>query len=429
MRAAPRILVDGVSKVFRLDRGHRSLRQAITCLLPSRRAIEESSQFHALTSLSFTVDRGEAVGIIGANGAGKSTVLKLLAGIMRPNVGRIAVRGRMAALIEVGAGFHGDLTGRENIFLNGTILGMRRRDIASKLDEIVNFAGLERFLDMPVKRYSSGMYARLGFSIAAHTEPEVLLVDEVLSVGDAVYRVRCLERMRRLIEQGATLVLVTHDLEQMQSICNRSIVLDSGRKIYDGPSHGAVKEYVAAMRKLMPVRPGDLEINGRSSRDIKVNSFSLRDEAGNETVSFRPCESVIIDAHIDMFEHKNALVVEFNLQAIGRGQIISLNSARDGVAISGTSGERVCLAIDSLPLCAGQYAWNMRVWSASDGALLLDTPYEYPMIISHDGNKAGAGLLALDRQWSVEHSQTDDLIGEVKRVISGGLSHAHLSAC
>ena len=191
-----------VSKRFILGQSHDSLYDLIVAgvgrVLGRRRRGGDDSTFLSLSDVSFELERGDAIGIIGPNGAGKSTVLKLLAGILRPDGGTITVNGRLSALIEVGAGFHGDLTGRENIFLNGAIMGMNRREIRTKLDAIVAFAGIERFLDMPVKRYSSGMYARLGFSIASHVDPDVLLVDEVLSVGDAVFRLRCIERMQAL---------------------------------------------------------------------------------------------------------------------------------------------------------------------------------------------------------------------------------------
>jgi len=274
----PAVRFSHVAKRFRLGETHDTLRDLFACgvrRLLGRGTGDGRSTFWALDDVDFEVARGEAVGIIGPNGAGKSTVLKLLAGILRPDRGAVSVDGRLAALIEVGAGFHGDLTGRENLFLNGAILGMTRDEVRRKLDAIVSFAGIERFLDMPVKRYSSGMYARLGFSIAAHVEPEVLLVDEVLSVGDAVFRLRCLERMRRLVHGGTTLVFVTHDLDQMQSICGRAIVLEQGRVAHEGPARDAVGHYMTAMSRAFADRPADLHADDDGHGDT-VELLDLR---------------------------------------------------------------------------------------------------------------------------------------------------------
>ena len=193
--------------------------------------------------MSFEVNAGEALGIIGPNGAGKSTILKLLTRILKPTGGHCEVRGRVGALIEVAAGFHPDLTGRENVFLQGAIMGMKRAEIARKFDEIVEFAGVGEFIDTPVKRYSSGMNARLGFAIAAHLDPDVLLIDEVLSVGDAAFQDRCVERMRELIERGIPLVFISHNLPAVLDLCTRAIVIDHGTVRFDGSPAAAIQEY------------------------------------------------------------------------------------------------------------------------------------------------------------------------------------------
>src|SRR5208283_4347753 len=187
---------------------------------------------------------GEAFGIIGANGAGKSTTLKILSRIMKPTSGRMIVNGRLSALIEVTAGFHPDLTGLENIFLHGTILGMTKREIQSKLDQIIAFSGLEEFIGTPVKRYSSGMYARLGFSVAAHVDPEVMLVDEVLSVGDYVFQNKCVQRMKEVVSSGATVVFVSHNLKTVAEFCDRCLLLDRGRAVMTGPTQEVVSSYL-----------------------------------------------------------------------------------------------------------------------------------------------------------------------------------------
>jgi ABC-type polysaccharide/polyol phosphate transport system ATPase subunit len=248
------VRVDHVSKRFRKGQLHDSLRDLIPAV--TGRMLRRGSgrgradrEFWALHGVSFEVGRGEAFGIIGPNGAGKSTMLKLLSRLMKPTHGTIEVNGSFSALIELGAGFHGDLTGRENIYLYGTILGMTRREIAGKLDEIVEFAGLADFIDTPVKRYSSGMYARLGFSVAAHVNPDVLLVDEILSVGDDLFQQKCVERMRNIIGNGATVMFVSHNLKSVAEFCSRALLLDHGRAVVVGPTPDVIGGYMTMMRQ------------------------------------------------------------------------------------------------------------------------------------------------------------------------------------
>jgi lipopolysaccharide transport system ATP-binding protein len=198
----------------------------------------------ALKDVSFQVRQGEVLGIIGRNGAGKSTLLKILSRVTAPTSGEIKVKGRVASLLEVGTGFHPDLTGRENVFLNGAILGMSRREIEQKFDEIVDFAGVEKFIDTPVKRYSSGMYVRLAFAVAAHLDPEILVVDEVLAVGDAEFQKKCLGKMNEVAHQGRTVLFVSHNMGAIQSLCSRSILLSKGNIIQDGPSIDVIKHYL-----------------------------------------------------------------------------------------------------------------------------------------------------------------------------------------
>lgn len=202
-----------------------------------------AKDFWALRDVSFEVKRGEALGIIGHNGAGKSTILKLLASITSPTSGQITINGRLAALIEVGSGFHPELSGRENIYLSGSILGMRRREITGKLDRIIDFAGVREFIDTPVKRYSSGMYVRLGFAIAAHLEPDILLLDEVLAVGDAAFQAKCMNRIKEMESAGTTIVFISHDLRAVERICDRAILMEKGRITASGSPSDVIKAY------------------------------------------------------------------------------------------------------------------------------------------------------------------------------------------
>lgn len=241
--------VNHVFKRFRRGEQHDSLRDLIPSLV--KRAVRKDrerslapQEFWVLNDVAFEVKKGETLGIIGHNGAGKSTMLKHLSGIMVPTRGSIDVVGRLSALIEVGAGFHPDLTGRENVFLNGVILGMTRAEVRRKFDEIVDFAGLEEFIDTPVKRYSSGMFARLGFSVAAHLEPDILVIDEVLSVGDFAFQRKGLEKMRAIAKSGATVIFVSHNLQAVAEFCQRGILLERGRVIADGPTDQVVRRYL-----------------------------------------------------------------------------------------------------------------------------------------------------------------------------------------
>ena len=232
-----------VSKRYRLG-SLGSLRGTVSALLSrSTDDTDGKRQLWAVKDVSFQVSKGESLGIIGPNGAGKTTILKLLSGVTRPSSGRLAVHGRLSCLIELGAGFHPELTGRENIFLNGAILGLSRDEINRKLDAIIAFSELERFLDTPVKRYSSGMYVRLGFAVAAHAEPEVLLVDEVLAVGDASFRHRCMQRMRELQDQGTTIVFVSHNMHQVRDMCDTVLLLANGTVRSRGEPDEIIAEY------------------------------------------------------------------------------------------------------------------------------------------------------------------------------------------
>jgi len=232
--------VDGVSKHFRLRRTH-SLKESLVWAVQGRATRDD---FTALSGIDLQVSQGESVALLGRNGSGKSTLLKLVAGVMAPDTGEVRVRGRVAGLLEVGAGLHPDLTGRENVFLNASILGMAPAEVRARFDDIVEFADIGDFLDTQVRFYSSGMFLRLAFAVAVHTDPDVFLVDEILAVGDEPFRAKCLARIELLRREGRTLVVVSHDLDLVSRLCTRGIVLASGRVVADGP----VAQTVAAWR-------------------------------------------------------------------------------------------------------------------------------------------------------------------------------------
>jgi ABC-type polysaccharide/polyol phosphate transport system ATPase subunit len=276
--------MDHVYKKFTRGERHDSLRDllpalAIRQLLRAARPTELNAQeFFALRDITFEVKRGESVGIIGHNGAGKSTMLKHLSGIMRPTSGNVAVNGRLSALIEVGAGFHQDLTGRENIFLNGVILGMTRAEVRAKFDEIVDFSGLAEFIDTPVKRYSSGMYARLGFSVAVHMEPDILIIDEVLSVGDYVFQTKGIQKMRSVLAAGTTVIFVSHNLRAVADLCKRTMLLRNGALIEDGRTSDVIHAYMDQFKSNRPsavdqtVVIESVEVSGADRRRVDFQS-------------------------------------------------------------------------------------------------------------------------------------------------------------
>lgn len=233
------IVVDNVSKVFRIST------TPVTSLKERLLGMGRShyKEFPALTDVEFTISQGETVGILGHNGSGKSTLLKCIAGILTPTSGQVLARGRLASLLELGAGFHPDLTGRENVFINAAFLGMPRKEIANRFDEIVDFAGLEQFIDEPVKHYSSGMYVRLAFAVAVNLDPDVLLVDEVLAVGDEVFQLKCMSRIKQFQDEGRTIILVTHAPETVRQVCDRAIVLDHGNLVIDDEPGKAIRVF------------------------------------------------------------------------------------------------------------------------------------------------------------------------------------------
>lgn len=253
---------------------------------------DEIEEFWALKDVSFEIKAGDSVGVIGRNGAGKSTLLKILSRITEPTSGEVRLRGRVASLLEVGTGFHPELSGRENIYLNGAILGMSRNEIRRKFDEIVDFAEVEKFLDTPVKRYSSGMYVRLAFAVAAHLEPEILVVDEVLAVGDAAFQKKCLGKMGAVAAEGRTVIFVSHNMGAISELCNRGILLHSGRLIDQGPVSKIVDEYV----RLGVSYGGAFHIDrNRIATENFITSIRITNTDGEEATSFDVAECITIE--------------------------------------------------------------------------------------------------------------------------------------
>ena len=306
--------MDRVYKMFRKGEVFNSLRDLIPALtgrMFNRQELNPADrrEFWALQDISFEVKRGEAFGVIGHNGAGKSTALKILSRIMKPTRGKIHVNGRLSALIEVTAGFHQDFTGRENIFLHGAILGMDRREIKAKLDQIIAFSGLEEFIDTPVKRYSSGMYARLGFSVAAHVNPDVLIVDEVLSVGDYVFQQKCIQRMKEVICGGSAVIFVSHNLKTIAEFCPSCLLLERGRMLKMGPTQEVIPAYMNRSRNVRaidddaPVRISKVTVRNRDGECLRFQSGE-KAWIDIEVAAQKPVSSLALCLHItdDQFQ-------------------------------------------------------------------------------------------------------------------------------
>ncbi len=325
---------------------------------------DEFEEFWALDDVSFEVKQGERVGIIGRNGAGKSTLLKMLSRITEPTRGRIEIDGRVASLLEVGTGFHPELTGRENVFLNGAILGMSRVEIKRKFDEIVDFAEVEKFLDTPVKRYSSGMYVRLAFAVAAHLEPEILVVDEVLAVGDAQFQKKCLGKMEEVSHQGRTILFVSHNMSYVSELCDRGILLNQGRLELDAPIDDAIDHYLNRLKAVnMPTYKATGDGSGSPYIESAWISYGdgepLQEARTGDSVGFsfkvgNPRKGLSFNFSIcDMMGHK---VSNFN----------TLNTCERDLVIP---GENFVCTIEELMLSEGTYLVNMAL---VEGGALID---------------------------------------------------------
>lgn len=326
---------------------------------------DEIEEFWALKNVSFEIVEGDVVGIIGKNGAGKSTLLKILSRITEPTSGRVTLRGRIASLLEVGTGFHPELTGRENIFLNGAILGMKRSEIKSKFDEIVDFSGVEKFIDTPVKRFSSGMYVRLAFAVAAHLEPDVLIIDEVLAVGDGKFQKRCMEKISQISRgDGSSVLVVSHDLNKLQSLCKKAILLDCGQI----KMMGTGKEAVAMYR--------NLQRDASHSRKFDSEDFSLLSFEANPS-EFTPITTVRMSIMIEAKKKNQIFDIHYYISD-GNGNRVALIDLRDAIADANFEfGSRIKVEtnIKRLGLTPGTYSVGICLRSTNsftvDPAILL----------------------------------------------------------
>lgn len=351
------LTVDHVSKSFRTQAERvNSLKELVT----KRRRNNDVEEFFALRDVSFEVTEGEAFGVIGHNGSGKSTLLKCMAGILQPTSGSVAVQKRMSALLELGAGFHPELTGRDNVFLNAAILGMSRREIAARFDEIVDFSGLAEFIDEPVKNYSSGMYVRLAFAVAINVDPELLIIDEILAVGDVTFQQRCMQKFVEFREQGRTIVLVTHDMGSVRNFCDRAIWLEHGEIAGRGDPADLVDTYT---EKMLTAADNDqaMESTRRGSGEIRVDDVELLVD-GQPTTHIRTGDTVDVRLHFTSDTTIENPVFAITIGRLG-GAIVTFPSSRDAGEVPATiSGSgTVDVRLDDIALIPGPHVLHTEV--------------------------------------------------------------------
>jgi ABC-type polysaccharide/polyol phosphate transport system ATPase subunit len=399
---------DKVSKRYKLGVTRTSLPTVISKWMRQflRGNIRNSAQggFHwALNGINFELEKGESLALVGPNGAGKSTILKLLSKITFPTAGSIEVNGQISALIELGAGFHPDLTGRENIYLNGTILGLRRRDIDSRFDEIVSFSELERFIDTPLKRYSSGMAVRLGFSVAACIEPDIFLIDEVLAVGDASFRLKCIDRIKQLHEQGTSLIFVSHDLGLVKAICEAAILLEDGRIRTKGTPAEVIEKYNELLdaRRALKLTKGKTYTE-HSGHDVEITKIEVL-PVGSDLRSGNISSDCPIEIRISYVAYRNIDPASVLIR-IYRSDGLSccvMRTNHDGYNFSLAPGEStISLFMEPLQLSGGRYhaiSWIMDADGVSGFARGASEWFQVQSLVP--GQQADKGVFEPKRRW------------------------------
>ncbi len=356
-----RISVEGLGKEYRLGTtlGHTTLRETVMARLrhPLGGGASPPQTIWALRDVSFAVQEGEVLGVIGANGAGKSTLLKIVSRITEPTTGRVLLYGRVGSLLEVGTGFHSELSGRENIYLSGAILGMRRREIERKFDPIVAFAEVERFLDTPVKRYSSGMYLRLAFAVAAHLEPEILLVDEILAVGDAAFQRKCLGKMGDVAQEGRTVLFVSHNMAAVEALCSRCVLLEAGRVAADGEPAAVIEGYLASALASRGGRRPLLDHPGRrrGSR-VEMRELALLGDGDAPTDTVRMGGTLRVQVRFDTGGQALSPVLGVVVKTAQGAPLFGVNNRFiPGFDFAPTPTGTITCRLEDLPLVPGTY--------------------------------------------------------------------------
>jgi ABC-type polysaccharide/polyol phosphate transport system ATPase subunit len=402
------VRLEDVSKSFSVrHEGPLSFQSTLMNLLRLR-VRRPRQRYHVLRNVSFTVERGEMLGLIGVNGAGKSTTLKLISRIIEPSSGKVEVNGRLSALLELGAGFHPDLTGRENVYLNGSVLGMSRREIGLRFDDIVHFADLEASIDMPVRYYSSGMYMRLGFSVAIHADPEILLVDEVLAVGDHAFQLKCLRKADELRDNGVTILFVSHDMDAVRELCDRAIWLDGGGVRADGEPEQVVEQYLRGfadgeLERIHP--PGQLTRGQRwGSGEIEITGVRFLDQEGRERSWFATGEALQVE--MDYVAHKRIENPVFGMafHSAEGAWINGSNTNTSDFGVGAVEGAgTITYAVDNLPLLGGTYLFSAVAYDFSGEVPTAYDHWDKSFLVQvrcGNGVKETLGIVHMPCRWA-----------------------------
>jgi ABC-type polysaccharide/polyol phosphate transport system ATPase subunit len=394
-----------VIEVDRVWKSYRAYEQKASTLKET--ILKRRSRYHdfwALRDISLSVGHGDMLGVIGSNGSGKSTLLKCLARIIAPNYGRVVVEGKVSALLELGTGFHQELTGRENVYLAGSILGQNRRQLDARFDEIVAFSGLGDFIDSPVKNYSSGMYARLAFAVAINVDPEVLLIDEVLAVGDQEFQDKCHDRLFEFRQAGVPIVFVSHALDSVRNLCNRVAWLEKGRLRAIGGPHEVIDEYLDEVRRNQ-VEAGALKLIGQryGTREIELQAIEFLDRHGREKSAFEPGEPMTLRFKVDAAARFDEVVLAYSVHRDGGGDLTGINTLTHGLLLRVDEGPGIVeYTIDSLPLYQGGYHVTALLHDVSGFTTYDCRQLEFGFTVMSGGLGHGEGLVYFAGKWRTE---------------------------
>lgn len=396
------IRFENVSKKFKLHHQRaRSIQEIWVSLAHRTQKIADEQELWVLKNVSFEIKQGESVAFVGPNGTGKSTALKLISGILFPNAGAIEVTGRIGALLELGAGFHIDLTGRENIYLNGSVLGLSRPQIEKKMDSIIKFSELEKFIDIPVKHYSSGMYMRLGFSIAVHTDPDILLVDEVLAVGDATFQRKCMERISQLKQQGVTILLVSHDVKSVRQVCERVIWMEKGEILADGETENVIQKY---LWHAFSANQGSSRADNQNrwgSGEVEITNVIFLDADGRPQTNFYSEQPFTIQINYKTTAKIKNPVFGLAIHRSDGVHITGPNTKFSGHRIDAIQGEgSVRYRIEKMPLLEGVYYVSAAVHNWDDTKMFDYHDKMYPFYVLAS-EKERYGVMTLHGEWHV----------------------------
>lgn len=389
----PAIHVENLGKCYRL----RGIAKAsIRDILTRGWRRDPAEMFWALRDVSFSVPRGASVGVVGPNGSGKSSLLGLIAGTITPTTGTVRANGSISSLLELGAGFHPDLSGRENVFLNAAVLGIPREDIARRMDHIIEFSGLRDFIDMPVKNYSSGMYVRLGFAVAVEMNPDILLVDEVLAVGDLAFQMKCFDRIQDFQKRGKTILLVTHDLVAVENFCDEVKLIHQGRLVAQGNPNDVILTYL----KTYMARIGNLNVEEHGTREVEFVDVRLRDEHGAETATFTTGHTLNVEIVYRAKRRVEQAVFGFSIKTGNGFFIYGTNTQIMNVSVPPLEGEgTVTLTLKPLALMAGKYFLSLAVHSWDHAVQYHRREDWYPFAVRNESS--AYGVIQLPCAWTI----------------------------